>query len=237
MFSSSRSSLFLRRPRTPLARPPRAAPAGGERRPLPHLVSRIGAFWCGIGRVGRGVGATSLVKRVGTCVLTPVVGRNGQNVASKPPNTGRIVRKRVAFRKLGGVTCPLTPSLPLNPSVSDDGSITFVFGDEAPAAAAATPVVEEEVPAEPPVAERAAAALEADRAAIAADAPVTAPGIEAAAVAEEPPLGAAVTRYSASALKSMKVAELRELAAAADVKGASKLKKADLIDALLAAAE
>lgn len=126
-----------------------------------------------------------------------------------------------------------TPSTP----VSDDGSITFVFGEEAPAVEDAAPA-----PVDPLVSHRAVAALAADRAAapeVAADAPITAPGIEAASVAEEAPLGGDVPArlHSLPALQAMKVAELRELAAAAAVKGASKLRKADLIDALLAVGE
>lgn len=54
-------------------------------------------------------------------------------------------------------------------------------------------------------------------------------------MAEEAPIGAAQTAWSATALKSKRVGELRELAAAVGVVPGKKTK-ADLIQALLAAA-
>ena len=130
----------------------------------------------------------------------------------------------------------------LSLSVGPDGSITFTFGGS-PAAS------EPEEEDAPPASLRAAAALASDRdAPVAADAPVSPPGIQAAevaaaagseseseeAAAADPPLGASPAGgRTLAALKAMKVADLRGLAVAAGATGVSKMKKADLV-ALLA---
>lgn len=121
----------------------------------------------------------------------------------------------------------------LLPPVAPDGTVTFTFTD-APAAEQAP-----EEPAAPPAARRAVAALAVDRVVapvspFPGEAAVAAPAIEAAAVAEEAPIGAAPV-WSATTLRAKRVGELRELAAAAGV-AAGKKTKADLIQALLAAA-
>ena len=237
---STRLSTLPRRPRTPLARPTRAVGGGsGDRRALPHLVSRNGELE-GFGELQRPSSHVFHCWRpqsMAQSVTRPTEWRAGREMSFVLPNDAasccvfRIGRAVLSSHPPPPATSP-TPPTP----VSDDGSITFVFGEEAP------PAVADAVAASPPVSHRAAAALAADRAAatpVTADAPITAPGIEAAAVAEEAPLGGDVPArlHSLPALQAMKVAELRELAAAAAVKGASKLRKADLIDALLAVGE